>query len=248
VSFNWELGVALGSGFDADGFPVAQFDGGGEAPGLESSELHHVFGFAARPRDPEVDKDGQVKPGKACNLFYAAEGDKTHGFLGYDPRFVSLLPKLKPGGAMRYSAPGSFQIFDGEDGTDTLYVPVAGGKAHVQTIGVDGNGDPYIGLEHADGMALMFLKKSAVLKNAAGNAYLEINDDGYVLNGNGKAVGGMVCGDVTAAVPVVKAPTLIALLETLAGMIDAKSGAPSTAVAAVASAAAGLPTTLFKSF
>jgi hypothetical protein len=241
-----EIGIATFSGFDEDGFPLAQYDAHGEKPQVEPVELHHPFGFIARPRDPDLDDEGNPKEGKACNLFFATEGDTLHAWLGYDPRFIPNIPQLKKGGSAQYCAAGSFRVFDGEDGTETLYVPV-GDSAHVVTTGIDGSGKPYIGIQHSSGLAITLLEHSVTIKNEAGDAYIEVNSSGITLNGNTKLNGAVIAGTVTAAVPMVKSPALIALLNALAAMIDGKTGAPSTAVAAVAAAAAGLPTVALSS-
>lgn len=244
--FASDLGIATFTGYDDDGFPLAQYDAHGEDPGVEPIELHHPFGFVSRPRDPDLDKEGNPKEGQACNLFFGAEGDTQHAWLGYDPRFIPNVPKLKKGGSAWYCAAGSFSTFDGEDGTQTTYVPV-GNSAHVVSIGVDGNGKAYIGIQHSSGLALTMLEHSITIKNESGNAYVEVNSSGIVLNGNIKLNGATIAGVITSAVPLVKSPTLLALLNTLAAMIDSKGPAPSAAVAAVNAAAAGLPTVALSS-
>lgn len=247
----FELGLALFTGLDPNGFQIAQYDGHGSDPRVDASSLQHSFGFVSRPRDPEVDSEGNPKEGKACTMWVAHDGDQVHSILGYDPRYVSTFPKLKKGGSMQYSAPGSFVVLDGDDGTYTAYVPIKDGdevtKAHAFTIGQDGNQKPYVGLIHADGMALLFLEGSAVLKNKSGSAYIEVNDDGINLSGNVKAVGGMLVGNVAAAQPLVMWPQLVALLTAIAGVIDTKlPPAPGACAALVTAAQSLLQTTLIK--
>jgi hypothetical protein len=245
VGITTEMGAAVFTGYNVDGFPVVQHDAQGEEPRVDAYELHHQFGFWSMPRDPDADKTGKPIEGKACNLQIGKQGNEIHAWLGYDPRFIPVVPKPKKGGSMRYSAAGSFEIFDGDDGTSTLYVPIPGeDKAHVFTVGIDGNGLPWIGLEHSNGMSLVMLERSITIKNAAGDAYLEINDDGITQNGNSKTVGGLLVGNVASAVALTKVDPLVQLLGLMAAAIDGKLGTPSTTVGLVTAAAAALRTTL----
>ena len=233
VGIDTQIGTCMFSGLDEDGFPVAQVDANGEDSQVAPGELHHPFGFASRPVDPDLDASGQLKPGGGCTLFYSVDGDGQHMWLGYDPRYLTLMPRLKKGGSMQYCSWGSFGIYDGDDGTFTQYVPVekdASGtvtKAHAITVGVDGNGDALISIVHADGMALVLHQKKTILKNAAGDAYLELSGSGAVLNGNTRLNGGLVVGD--AAVALTRYPELAALLTEFATAVDAATLAASKA-------------------
>lgn len=246
------------SGFDDDGFPVAQHDAHGDAARVSPYELHHTFGFASRPRDPDLGSDGQPIAGKSCAQLVMHDGDETHAFLCADPRFTAGVPQLKKGGSVRYCAPGSFELFDGADGTNTLYVSIPGqSKAHVVTTGLDGNGDPYIGIQHADGMAVTMLNGSLVIRNNAGDSYLEVNAAGIIQNGNTRMNGGLVVG--TGATPAALAIPLVsyltALETTLAGLataIDAKlapsPGVSTGAVTAFVAAASAFKTAIVATF
>lgn len=211
-SMHFELASSLYSGFDVDGQQIAQHDGFGAKPGVGHSELHHPFGFISRPRDPEVDSTGRPLSGKSCSVLVGKIGEETHYWLASDPRYVPKIPQLKKGGAAMYSAAGSFSVLDGEDGTLTTYIPVPGDKAHVITAGLDGADKPFIGIEHANGMAVTMLEHSLVLKNAAGSVYIEIKDDQVVINGNVVCNGGATFGDPAGAKPLALAPLLIAYL------------------------------------
>lgn len=69
-----------------------------------------------------------------------------------------------------------------------------------------------VSLVHALGMALLMTKeKVVILKNAAGDAYIQIDDDGVTINGNTKLNGGVVFGDAPTAVPVLVASAAQAL-------------------------------------
>lgn len=184
----FELGACVMTDVDEDGVLMAQVDGLGESPRTAPYELHHPFGFASRPLDPETAKDGTLIEGSACNLLVGRDGTEGHAWLAADPRFVQNFPELKKGSSAQYCARRSFDLHDGEDGTKTIYVEVEN-SAHLVTIGRDGNGDPIIEVVHSEGMALTMFKGKVILKNAAGNAYVEVNDSEIVANGNLRVVG-----------------------------------------------------------
>ncbi|HEX2879301.1 MAG TPA: hypothetical protein VHO25_07170 [Polyangiaceae bacterium] len=184
---------------DEDGFLLVQPEGyGGQKSKVEAFELHHTFGFASRCNDPDVDGDGRAKPGRACTVFYANDGNVTHGFLSHDPRYVEKIPPLKKGGAVMYGGNGGFASFDGSETTWTLYVPFewdADGvatKAHVVTVGLDGNAKPILELAHGNGQAVTMLDDSLTLAGKGGTTFIEIREDGGTLSGNWK-----VAGDIT---------------------------------------------------
>lgn len=190
----FELGACTLTEFDPDGVLTAQVDGLGAEPRTEPYELHHAFGFAARPEDPETGPNGEAIEGRACNLLVGRDGTEAHAWLAADPRFVENFPPLKKGSSAQYCARKSFFLLDGEDGTATLYAEYPDGStAHLCTIGVDGNGDPILELVHGEGMALTFIDGKGILKNAAGDAYVEVGASGIVLNGNVKITGTLEC-------------------------------------------------------
>ena len=217
----FELGAITFTGLDPDGYAIAQHDGQGTAPGVGHYYLEHPFGFISRPRDPDADKSGKPLPGKACSVLIGKSGDETHLFLASDPRFIPNIPQLKKGGAAMYSAPGSFRVLDGDDGTETFYCPVPGGSAHIITSGLDGNQKPFIGIEHSSGLAITMLEGSLVLKNADGSVYIEVNGSQIVLNGNVVLNGGATIGDPVGAQPAAIAPALLAYLQALEANITA---------------------------
>jgi len=249
----FELGTLPWTGLDRDGYPIAQHDGFGDRPGIGAADLHHSFGFVARPRDPDCDPDGKPLSGKACNALIGKMGDETHLWLAYDPRFIPNIPQLKKGGAAMYSAAGSFRVLDGDDGTETFYCPVPGDKAHIITTGLDGNGKPFIGIEHSSGLAITMLEGSVVIKNEDGSAYVEVNDQGVNINGNVRNVGALAVDMATvgpAGTPVVHATPLVQLLVAMAAALDALPQGmlppgPPKFTPMVATAVAELPTTTF---
>lgn len=252
-----QLSAVTYVGYDPDGFPIVAHDSHAADPANRGSiaafELHHQFGFASFPRDPEVDPDKQPIPGKSCDVWVEDVGEDTHGHLGRDPRFVELVPKLTGGSSCQYSATGAFFLLDGseDDGTATLYVPLPGEeKAHVVTVGKDAAGKRYLGLVHSDGMAVTMLDSKIVLKNVDGSAYHELGPSGHVLSGNTLVRGGFVCGDPAVAQPLVNFTAFAALFSALIAEINtalkAKAGGDVLVGAGSGALLAGLATTLTK--
>jgi phage baseplate assembly protein gpV len=208
-----ELSTCQLTGIDENGFLAAQIDalgsGGDDESGATPDQLSHAFGFVSRPKDPEG--------GVGCTLFHCQAGSsERHCWLGDDPRYVAKYPPPKKGGSCQYGADGVFSNIDPETHTWTLYVPYADGKAHLITAGKDGNGDPIVELVHGDGMALTFFKSSATLKNNAGDAYLELNNSGIVINGNLKVRGAVEINGLTiTAAGDVKTATGVSLMTHL---------------------------------
>lgn len=175
---------------------------GEESSGCPSGETHQPYGFYARPLDPT--------PEGSCYVSYQWRGDELHAWPSYDPRVTPKLPALKKGASVQHNGLGSFGHFEhnDQDGTYTLYVPVAFDgngtptKAHVLTIGLDGNGKRSITLLHADGMHISMLeggKNGVVVANKANDAWVEVNDDGVSINGNVKISGNLGAGPLASA-------------------------------------------------
>jgi len=185
VGLTWDLSAVMLTDFDEHGFLRAQPLGyGGKDAQVEACEIHHPFGFVSRPNDPDLDDDGNVKPGAACTVFYAVDGNSKHAQLSHDPRSVNKYPRLKKGGSCQYGGNGSFASFDGETSTWTLYVPFefdsAGTptKAHLVTVGRDGNNKPLLELAHGNGQAITMLDESLVMSGKGGSTFIELLETG----------------------------------------------------------------------
>jgi hypothetical protein len=177
-----ELGTCLATGYDENGFIGVQIDGlGGPDASIQFEQLSHSYGFVSRPLDPE--------DGVGCTLYRWQQRRRRHMWLGDDPRTVSKVPQVKKGGSAQYSSDGCFQVLDPETHTKTTYIPYAAGKAHLETVGLDGNGTPIVEYVHGEGMALTMLGRTLVLKNADGNSYIQLDDNGCILNANLKVTG-----------------------------------------------------------
>lgn len=210
VGIKLELGQSIQSSYDTVGFLKAQHNGLGQNPNVGSSEVLHPLGFASRGRDPDVGPDGKALDGGGCKLLIYRDGTEIVVEFKADQRALAGIPPLLKGSSVQYahtSGRPSFDMHSGDDGTKTIYVEV-GDAAHVVTIGNDGNGDPIVEIVHARGMALTFLKDGAVLKNRTGSCYVELKDDGGVLNGNWKVTGAFDIG--AASFPLAKSAELLA--------------------------------------
>ncbi len=81
----------------------------------------HPFGFAGRPKDPDVDSTGAITKGAV--LFYWYEGNTVHSMPAGDPRRSAKLPTLDKGGSVQYAdCDNAYGLF-AADGTYTLRVP-----------------------------------------------------------------------------------------------------------------------------
>lgn len=206
----WDAGTAQGSEYN-DGFLTVQPDFYGEkASGGEGGVVQLPFGFLSRPLDP--DEQG------ACQVLYAYEGDQLHTMPTLDARVIDKLPQLPKGSSIQFGADGGFGQFDPETHTWTLYIPTdfdgegTPTKAHLLQIGKDTNGKRCVTLLHADGPGISILeggKKSVVIKNAASNAYVEVNDDGIVLNGKVTIKGGLKSDEGVGVDPLARSTELL---------------------------------------
>lgn len=221
----FDVGIATLTKYDADKFPEVQIDAYGEKQsGVIPYELHSPHGLLTRCHDPSTDDDGDHVHG--CQVLYALEGGKGHAWFLQDTRIVPLLPPLKKGGLCAYGGKlttPSFINIDGDTGSHIHYVPYAivGGvptKAMSIQINVDNEGREAISIIHGSGASIAIVDSfgsvSTTIKNASGNSYIEVNDDGIILNGNVTAYGGMTSGAL-GALPVAKAPGVIAALTAI---------------------------------
>lgn len=225
IGLVFDMGHAVLTDFDEDGHLRAQVDAYGEQQsGVEPYELHSTFGFLSRPIDPEVDIDALVRPGLACNLLTASEGNAQHAWLGLDPRYIPFLPALKKGASVTYGGNRPSSVAFGhieENGTWTKYVPVevdgdgTPTKAHVLQVGLDENGKAAVTLAHADGMAVTMLDEKIQLRNTNGEVYCELTASEFTVNGNTKINGALIAGDVLLAQPLVLHPVLVTAITTL---------------------------------
>ncbi len=208
--FRWDRSEAEGSEFDEQGWLTVQVNAYGSAAARSGMLAHAPYGFLGRPLDP--DDEG------SCKVLTAREGDQDHAIATVDLRVLKKLPQPKKGGSVQFGSDGGFGEFNPESHTWSLYIPVefdgAGKptKAHLLQIGKDTNGLRCITFLHADGPAISILeggKRSIVLKNAASNAFIEVNDDGVVLNGKTTIKGGLKADEGAGVEPVARSTELL---------------------------------------
>jgi hypothetical protein len=168
-----------------------------------------------------------------------------------DLRLNAFYPNPKEGTIADVGYAGAFDAneptFDGDkpkSSVRTIYVPYAFDgsgvptKAHAITVDAT-SGNVSISIIHGEGMAITMMaggKNSVVIKNKAGNAYVEVNDDGITANGNTVVNGGAVLGTPLGAQPAAVATPLVTYLtalEVLLGTISAAT-VPTTAAAVTA--------------
>jgi hypothetical protein len=217
--------------------------------------VYGAIGLIVRARRPTKDSKGQEQrvEGLAAKL-----GDALLRFAGRDTRLNGFYPNPREGDVALVGYAGAFDSnsprFDADGnpaGTERVtYVPYAfvdGVPTKAMTIEVLGvDGEESISIIHGDGMAVLMKaggKNSVVVKNKAGDAYVEVNDDGCTLNGNVVINGGATIGSPVGALPAAIAPKLaayIAQLETdIAAALTAVGAGSAAAGAAGASAFTG---------
>lgn len=187
------------------GFIGYQVDNYGEEEGGGADHDHfQPFGFLSRPLDPDADGNGA-----AC--IYLRRGNETVVLPGYDARAIEKLPVLKKGASVQHNSLGGFAHFenDGTNSTWTCYVPVdfdADGtptKVCLVQVGKDVNNKVSILLMHANGHRIELgdatTNNQILLMNSAGNAWIGVDDDGPILNGNMKMTGNMGPGALLQA-------------------------------------------------
>ncbi len=230
------LGKALLTVRDENGFWGVQRDALAlKAQQAESPpfELLHTYGFASRPLDPSS--------GKGCSLFFGTDGHEGFAWLANDPRLADKIPPLAKGGSVQYASDGSFAVFDSDTHTWTLYVPYSSDppKAHLVTVGRDGNSTPIIELASGEGPSFTILDKVTTQKNADGSCYVVLDDSGTTIVGPFKASGGADIGGPTSQ-PLVKFPALSTELTAVQTALTA-IGAALTALGAIPVNAAAAP-------
>lgn len=234
----FDLGIATLSTYDEDGYPTVQIDAYGEEnSGVAPYEHHSPHGLLTRCHDPETDDTGN--PTVGCAVLYGLEGGRGHAWLCSDPRIIPLLPPLRKGGLCAYGGKKlnpSFYNIDGETGSQTFYVPykIVNGtatKAMSIEINVDEEGEESISIVHGSGAALTIIESggetSVTIRNSKGDAYVEVNAQGVVVNGTLTVQGGISAGGAAGVptLPLTLAPPLIAVLNQIIGVIGATAAA-----------------------
>lgn len=229
-----DIGVVTGSFYDADGFLGVSIDAYGEQNGgVQPYENHQPHGYFSRPHDPDSDGEGNV--GRGCTVQYATEGGQGHAWPCSDPRLLERLPQFAKGSSCNYGGPllrqPGFSFFDGGSGSFTLSVPYGfddegkPSKSMLVALDVREGGSETLSVRHGDGMGVTMSAGSAVLRNNAGDVYVEVNDEGVVLNGSTQVNGGLACGAVEAALPAALSVPTVSALTAMTVYMDAVAAA-----------------------
>lgn len=227
--------------YDEDGHAQIQTD----SPGVDGSEGTHPaemltpLGFHARPLDPERGSGTDI--GLGVPVLCVTSGDFRYVIPWNDPRDVGKLPKLRKGGTMLSGGAGelrSFAIFDGLDpsgkqqsGSFTLVTSYLKGGAKKSlgfSMNVRTSGEEEISIVHGEGHRITMGasgSRSITLANAAGDAYVEIGDDGNVIAGPTRVQGGLTVGEQLAALPVASGPVTASMINALVIALNGVSAA-----------------------
>lgn len=211
--------------------------------GSTGEALFGQIGIVARPRAPSADGHAEV--------ISARTGDGLQPIAGRDLRLNSRVNPADGEIDLVSYGGGFLSLADNADGKGTTAVLFAPAlktdgtvdKAHAVTLDTSA-ANLSLSLVHALGMALLLTKeKSVILKNAAGDAYLQIDDSGITLNGNVKLNGGIVAGSIVSAQPLLQSVDMMAWVAQANGVFAALAAAagsplpPTTAPSAVPKAA-----------
>jgi hypothetical protein len=97
-------------------------------------ESIHPYGFRSRPRDPDVDPNGQ--PTVGCGLLYTEDGGEGQALPVQDPRDFASLEDEQKGGAQVYAITSAGRVsrvfLNGSTGALTVEVNAAGGTSTVK--------------------------------------------------------------------------------------------------------------------
>jgi hypothetical protein len=210
-------------------------DPDGDTPGeqVPAVEAYGALGLLARPRPAET------IAGEVLNVEgYGARTPKGMvPFATRDLRLNRRFPNPKPGTVALVGYGGGFLSFDDADGDTslgTLYVPYARDgsgnvtKAHMISVGKDGNGTPFVGIISGEGPRFTLLGHEVVVASKDGSNRLEVNDDGVNAVGPFKAASGADLGGPTSRALAMHAElsALLGQLNTLLTQITTQLSAP----------------------
>ena len=157
-------------------------------------------GIVWRPRPPKDDSHAEAMALRTA--------DGLEPFAWRDLRWHAAYPAPKEGTIALVGYGGGFHSIEDvpnpshptkPTSTHVIYAPY-GGKAHVVTLDTT-PGNESVAIVHGDGSAVLLTKDGVVLKNNTGDAYIELNASGGVLNGPWICTGSMSVGGA-AALPV----------------------------------------------
>jgi hypothetical protein len=197
--FDWTLGVGRITSMSLKGARkvlVATIEGiDGESSAGQI--VYGALGLIARALP--ADANGAVEP------IYARTEDGLVPIAARDPR-LSARTNPKDGEVMLVQYDGGFVSLKrnaDNDGTDvTIYAPKADGSK-ASAISIDtSDANSNVTIMHDTGVSVQLADGKILLMNRLGDAYIEVNDTGIVINGNVKINGAMVVGSPASGAPV----------------------------------------------
>lgn len=209
----FDLGIAMASAYDDDGFIGIQHDAFGEdQSGTPDHEMHSPYGLLSLPLDPDLDANGQPTSGH-CSVMYMWEGSRAHIIPVQDTRVTPKLPRMTAkGSAMFYAATGAYHLIDGGTGSQTL----SSGPL-TMSLGVDSPGSEMWSAQHSNGQGF-FLDaetRDAYIHSIGGEYFISANDEGVTMGITALAT------DVTGVATYTTMTPLLTALETLVIGINA---------------------------
>lgn len=197
-----------------------------QAENAEES-LYGQIGVVIRPKPPVEAKNATATAPKGwAEVVCIRTEDGLLPVAGRDLRLNRWVPLAEGEVCVVGYGGGFISLRDASDKLGTqviLYAPAlnsgSGQPSAAHMITMDpATANQSITILHAGGQAVMLTKNGEVIvKNAAGDAYVQVDAAGITVNGNTKINGGVVMGDPSAAVPVMLAPDLL----TWVGQVNA---------------------------
>ncbi len=188
--------------------------------GSTEEPLFGQLGVVARPKAPTSAGYTEVIAAKT--------GDGLQPIAARDLRLNKRVNPVEGEVDVVHYNGGFLSMKDSSSGTGTtavLYAPRLSSDAPVEAHALildPGTEGGSVSLVHALGMALLMTPQRAVIiKNKDGDAYIEINDGGIVINGNTQVNGSMVVGNIPNAQSVVLGDTFMLWF----GQVNAAIGA-----------------------
>lgn len=196
--------------------------------------VYGVVGFISRPMDP--DDDGAAE-------YIAARGDDNlTPFAGRDLRISKARGTVPKGTATMCTHTGAFVSIDnapsGTGSVVTIYAPYqhtsgVPAKAHAITVDTTTNNE-HIAVIHAAGHSILLTNDGTlVLKNAAGDVFISLDDDGITMTGDTKCTNNVIVGVPMNAQDVALAPAVDTIQNALIAFCTTITGAPNPAAAAL---------------
>lgn len=241
----WDFRFCVLTERSEDGFVMLAADPYGEEGALAGAtvplESASPFGFLSVPRDPDTDGAGNVSAAGACGLLVLEHGGQDYAIPVQDPRYAAALPPVKKGGSMQYATlpelKVAFSLFDGDNGTYQVYVPV-GDSGHTIALNAQSDAES-ITIQHAKGHAVTLDKDGNIqLRNEDNTVSITVTSSEVIINaGVVRIQGGVVMGGDAAGTLLKATETLAWITGVLLPALASAPGGPITVAAPPAAVA-----------